>query len=103
MIPVLFNEYIPPLLDFIWWRPRRCQVAYQELEDHAVVVSAVLDEEEVFAVPEDPKVVALTVLQGADDVEMPTGGGDDGKAWRQFDPGGKPGPADRFSPPMMAP
>ena len=75
----------------------------QDLEDHAVVAAAVLDEEEVFAVPEDPTVVALTVLQCADDVEMPTGGGDDGKTWRQFDPGGKPGPADRFFSPMMAP
>ena len=36
-------------------------------------------------------VVALAVLQCAGDVETPTGGGDDGKAWRQFDPGGSQG------------
>ena len=59
-------------------------VACQEMEDHAAVVPAVLDEEEVFAVPEDPKVVALTVLQGADDVEMPTGGGEEQRDWIQL-------------------
>ena len=32
-----------------------------------------------------PSVVTLAVLQ------TPTGGGDDGKAWRQFDPGGSQG------------
>ena len=34
---------------------------------------------------------AVAVLQCAGDVETPTGGGDDGKAWRQFDPGGSQG------------
>ena len=55
---------------------------YPELEDHEVVVPAV---------SEGPAVVALAVLQCAGDVEAPTGGGDDGKAWRQFDPGGEAG------------
>ena len=54
-------------------------------------VAPVVDEEEVFAEPEDPAMVVLAVLRYAYDAVTSTGGGDDGRGWWQFDLGGSQG------------